>query len=260
MVRLIVWLLLACAVVSVPPALAGKVTVASATNFVATADRIKREFEQGTGHTVILVAGSTGKLTSQVTLGAPFDVFLAADQVRPQRLIDDGYGVAGSRFTYAAGKLVLWGFDPERFADAARGAGDILLAGDFRRLAIANPQLAPYGTAALEVLETLRLSDKIKDKLIYGENVGQAYAYAASGNAELAMVALPFVLTARTSNRGAYRQIPEKLHKPILQDAVLLTRGANNEAAREFLAFLKGDEASTIMRSLGFEPVQGKSP
>lgn len=234
-------------------AAAGEATVATAANFALAADRIAKKFQAQSGHAILLVSSSTGKLASQVAFGAPFDVLLAADQARPKRLLDDGHAVEGSQFTYTQGRLVLWGGDAAKLK--GRSAADILKAGQYKRLSIANPDIAPYGAAAWQVLLKLELGDAIKDKLIYGENIQQAYAFAASGNTDLALVALSFMLSARIPDRGAYSEIPTDLHEPILQDAVLLKRGKNNPAAIAFLAFLRTPEALMIMKDLGYASV-----
>ncbi len=236
---------------------AGDATVAVATNFTVAADRIKSRFQIETGHRITLISASTGKLTSQIALGAPFDVLLAADQMRPKWLIENGHAVDGSQYTYAVGRLALWSAEPERLDQTSGGPVDILKAGQFRWLAIANPALAPYGVAAQDVLTKLGLLARLRPKLIYGENVQQAYAFAASGNAELALVALSLVLCTGNSDKSAFVQLPTALHRPIRQDAVLLDRGAGNQAAVEFLAYLTNTEAARIMRELGFKVGQG---
>ena len=231
-------------------AAAGEATVATASNFAFAAERIARKFQAQSGHVITLVSSSTGKLAAQVTFGAPFDVLLAADQARPKRLLDDGHAVKGSRFTYTQGRLVLWGGDAGKLKGAS--AADILKAGQYKRVSIANPDVAPYGAAARQVLNRLGLGEAIKDKLIYGENIQQAYAFAASGNTDLALVALSFMRSARLPDRGAYSEVPSDLHEPILQDAVLLKRGRDNPAAIDFLAFLKTPEALLVMKELGY--------
>ncbi len=247
-------LVLAAGLWQVPGLAAGEAMVATAVNFAVAAERIKSKFQTETGHVITLVRASTGKLAAQAVLGAPFDVLLAADRARPKRLIEDGHAIAGSQFTYAVGRLVLWSADAGRLN---AGPVSALRAGKFRRLAIANPDVAPYGAAAQEMLNRLGLWSGLEAKLIYGENIQRAYAFAASGNAELALVALSFMLGARFSDNGAYQQVPTGLHAPIRQDAVLLRRGAGNEAAEEFLTFLKSNEAAGIMRELGYEAGQG---
>lgn len=237
----------------VPVSMAGEATVATAANFIVAAERIAQKFQIETGHVITLVRSSTGKLASQITFGAPFDVLLAADQVRPKRLIQDGHAVAGSRFTYAIGRIALWSGDAKRLD--GRNVTDVLKAGQFKRLSIANPDVAPYGAASWQILQKLNLIAGIKDKLIYGENVQQAYAFAASGNTDMALVALSFMLGAQTAGKnvgGAYGEISADLHEPILQDAVLLKRGKDNQAAIAFLAFLKTREAQRIMHELGY--------
>lgn len=234
----------------VPVSLAGEATVATAANFIVAAERIVQKFQSESEHVITLVRSSTGKLASQITFGAPFDVLLAADQVRPVRLIQDGHAIAGSRFTYAVGRIALWSGDPKRL-DGQTVAG-VLEAGRFKRLSIANPDVAPYGAASWQILEKLDLVAEIKDKLIYGENVQQAYAFAASGNTDMALVALSFMLGAQTADKGAYGEVSSDLHEPILQDAVLLKRGKDNQAAIAFLAYLKTPEAQRIMHELGY--------
>lgn len=233
---------------------AGEATVATAANFAVAAERIAQKFQLDTGHVITLVRSSTGKLTSQVMFGAPFDVLLAADQARPKRLVDDGHGVAGSQFTYATGRLALWSRDAAKLDGLTVSA--VLKAGQFSRLSIANPDVAPYGAAAWQSLEALGVADKIKDKLIYGENIQQAYAFAASGNTDMAVVALSFMLGAQVADQGAFGEIPSNLHSPILQDAVLLKHGKDNEAALAFLAFMKSPSSQRIMKELGYENVQ----
>ncbi|MGI9462584.1 MAG: molybdate ABC transporter substrate-binding protein [Aestuariivirgaceae bacterium] len=235
---------------------AGEATVATAANFVVAAEHLKSQFQTRSGHRITVVSGSTGKLASQVALGAPFDVLLAADQVRPRWLVENRHAVAGSQFTYSVGRLVLWSAEAAHLDAANGGPADILKAGRFRRLAIANLALAPDGVAAEEALTTLGLLQQLKPKLIYGENVQQAYAFAASGNAELALVAQSLVRGARSPMKGAFLQLPRDLHQPIRQDAVLLKRGAGNPAAIAFLSFLKTTEAMRIMQELGFETGQ----
>ncbi len=221
-------------------------TVAVASNFRGVAAELARDFESGSPHRLRLVGGSTGKLYAQIVNGAPFDVFLAADEWRPRRLEDEGLAVAGSGFTYATGRLCLWSADPARLdGDAA----DLLRRGDFRRLAIANPDLAPYGRAAREALEALDLWDAVADRLVMGENIGQAHALVATGNADIGLVALPQVGAA---GDGCRVPLPESLHEPIRQRAVLLEHGAGNRAARAFLAYLGSPAARALIAAAGY--------
>ena len=227
---------------------AGEATVAVAANFVEAAERLKQMFHAGHGHKVTLVRGSTGKLAAQATLGAPFDVLLAADQARPQQLVQSGHAVAGSRFTYASGKLAL----VTRQSVGEQQAEDVLIGGRFRRLAIANPEFAPYGKAAVEVLKALGVDTALKPKLVYGENVLQALAYAANGNTEWAIVAMSNGVQSDQLAGLRFLPLDEKLHQPVRQDAVLLTRGRDNRAAQDFLVFLRSAEARRVIGELGY--------
>lgn len=226
---------------------ADEVLVAVATNFSEVMARLEAGFEAQTSNDVTVVSGSTGKLYAQITNGAPFDVFLAADQEHPRRLHQAE--AAGEPFTYAIGRLVLWSPDVRRIG--ADGAA-VLRAGDFRRLAMANPALAPYGIAARQVLESLELSDDLRDRIVLGENIGQAHAMVATGNAELGFVALSYVLSPRNDMPGSRWDVPQALYSPIRQDGVLLARGAGNRAATAFIDWLRGDEARGVIRNFGY--------
>lgn len=232
-----------------PSAFAEDALVAVATNFSEVMERLESEFEEAGDHTLTVTTGSTGKLYAQVCNGAPFDILLAADQRRPKLLEAESRAVAGSRFTYAVGRLTLWSPDAERIS--ADGPAT-LHAGSFRRLAIANPDLAPYGAAARETLAALGLLGMLGPRIVRGENIGQAHALVATGNADLGFVALSSVLSPRNKQPGSRWDVPQDLYTPIRQDAVLLTRGAENAAARAFLDFLKTDEARVVIESFGY--------
>lgn len=223
--------------------------VAGAANFMEVAERLEADFERASGHTLTFVAGSTGKLYAQIAHGAPFDAFLSADRERPERLEKEGLAVAGSRFTYATGRLTLWSSEPGRVG--SDGAAT-LRRGDFRRLAIANPDLAPYGAAARQTLENLGLWERFEGRIVMGQTIGQAHAMVASGNAELGFVALSSVLSPRNETEGSRWDVPPRLHAPIHQDAVLLAKGAGNPAARGFLDFLRSEKAKSVIRSHGY--------
>ena len=224
---------------------ADQVRVAVATNFSFAGQEIGELFSDATGHEAVLSFGSSGQLYAQITQGAPFDVFLAADRGYPRRAVQDGHAVAGSMFTYATGRLVLFS------ADASRVAGRASLeAGEFTRLAVANPELAPYGAAAVEVLAALGLADRLQPKLVRGNNVAQTYQFVITGNAELGFVALAQVIAHQ---RGSRWVVPRELHSPIAQDAVLLVRAAGSEAAEAFLAFLRGPAAASVLARYGYE-------
>jgi molybdate transport system substrate-binding protein len=231
------------------PAAAEEAVVAVAANFAEVAERLEKDFEAASGQTLSLVVGSTGKLYAQIENGAPFDVFLSADEETPARLEREGRAVAGSRFTYATGRLTLWSAEPGR---VGKDGAATLKEGKFRRLAIANPELAPYGAAAKQALEKLGLWERFKDRIVMGETIGQAHAMVASGSAELGFVALSYVLSPRTATKGSRWDVPVGLYAPLHQDAVLLARAAGNPAARGFLDFLRGAKAKALIESYGY--------
>ena len=231
------------------PAHADDVQVAVAANFTAPAKRIAAGFEKATGHKALLAFGATGKFYAQIRNGAPFEVFLAADDETPARLEQEGATVTGSRFTYAIGTLVLWSPAPDR-VDAQ---GEVLRKGGFAHLSIANPRLAPYGTAAMEVIAALKLTDALQPKLVQAENIAQAYQFVASGNAELGFVAASQVMQDGRIAAGSAWIVPPALHAPIRQDAVILERGKGKPAAEAWMKYLKGDAAKAIIRAHGYQ-------
>ena len=231
------------------PTAGEEAVVAVAANFAEVVERLEADFERDGRHTLTFVAGSTGKLYAQIVHGAPFDAFLAADQERPELLEREGLAVAGSRFTYATGRLTLWSREPGRVG--SDGAAT-LRRGGFRLLAIANPELAPYGAAARQTLEKLGLWSSLGGKIVMGETIGQAHAMVASGNAELGFVALSSVISPRNQLPGSRWDVPAELYEPIRQDAVLLKRAAGNAAARGFLEYLRGAEARALIESYGY--------
>ena len=212
-------------------------------------ERLESDFEKTGDHTLTVTTGSTGKLYAQIRNGAPFDILLAADQRRPRLLEEESRAVSRSRFTYAVGRLTLWSPDAKRVSVDGRKT---LRAGAFRRLAIANPDLAPYGAAAREALTVLGHFDKFGGRIVRGENIGQAHALVATGNADLGFVALSYVLSPRNKQPGSRWDVPQALYTPIRQDAVLLKRGAENPAARAFLEFLKTDAARAVIEDSGY--------
>lgn len=220
-------------------------SIAVAANFTEPAKMLATAFEKKTGHLLTLSFGSSGQFVSQMTQGAPFEVFLSADAARPKKLVTLGLGVPGTVFTYAVGKLVLWSATPG-LVDAS---GQVLAKGAFTHLAICNPKAAPYGAAAVQTLQSLGLYQNLQSKLITGESIAQAYQFVASGNAELGFVAYSQVIHAKT---GSLWMVPQTAYQPIVQDAVLLKAGAGDPAAHAFLAFLKTPEALTIIRSFGY--------
>ncbi len=231
------------------PASAGEVRAAVASNFAAPMERIVALFEKESGHQVKVSLGSSGKLYSQIKGGAPFDVLLAADETIPKQLLQEKLAVAGSRFVYATGRMVLWsaqsGFVDEK--------GVVLNIGNFNRLAIADPKLAPYGMAAKETLERLVMWNAMQRKLVKGENITQTYQFVATENAELGFVALSQIMRDGKVTAGSWWLVPSDMHKPIRQSAVLLSEAKDTTAAQAFLAFLKSDKAKKVMRSFGYE-------
>lgn len=238
---------LLCALcVLAPPAHADEVHVAVAANFLASLREIGAEFQRQQGHHLVISSGSTGKLYAQIVHGAPYEVFLAADALRPQLLEKDAYAVKGSRFTYARGRLALWGLDPAR----AYANGQVLVSGKFKHLAMANVRTAPYGVAAKETLMHLGLWQKLAPNIVQGEDIGQVLQFVASGNADVGFVAL-----AQIKKRGAdsYWLVPQEYHTPLTQQAVLLRRGGQHAAARAFLDFLRSAVARRIIHENGYD-------
>jgi len=223
------------------PVAADSLTVAVASNFASVARVLADAFERDSGHRVQLVPGATGKHFAQIRNGAPFEVFLAADASRPEQLEREGLAVPGSRFTYALGTLVLWSPDP----GLVDTAGRVLARGDFRRLALANPELAPYGRAARDVLLAQGLWSSLRDRLVQGENVSQVFQFVHSGAAELGFVAGSQIL----GKAGSRWVVPGQLHQPIEQQAVLLSDRATGRA---FLDFLRSDSGQALIRAHGY--------
>lgn len=229
-------------------AAAAEVAVAVAANFAVPLERIGAAFTAATGHTLKVSPGATGKFYSQIVAGAPFEVLIAADDETPKKLIAEGYAVAGSNFTYAIGKLVLWSARPGFVDDQ----GAVLASGGFAHLAMANPKVAPYGAAGLEVLKARGLTDAVGPKLVTAESIAQAFQFVSTGNAELGFVALSQVAVPGKPATGSYWLVPAHLYGEIRQDAVLLKAGEKNPAATALLAFLKGAPARDLIKSFGY--------
>ena len=226
-----------------------EISIAVAANFASPMQKIAAEFEKDSGHTIVASFGSTGKFYAQIKAGAPFEVLFAADDETPARLEKEGDGVAGSRFTYAVGKLVLWS-RKKGFVD---DHGGVLGRNDFQHLALPNPKLAPYGAAGIQTLQALGLLDRLQSKFVTAENISQTYQFVASGNAELGFVALSQVYRGGRIAEGSGWIVPPKLHDPIRQDAVLLTRGKDRSGPAALLKYLRGDKARSIIKSFGYE-------
>lgn len=227
---------------------ADTVSVAVAANFTAPMQKIAAEFAKDTGHKAELSFGATGKFYAQISNGAPFGVLLAADDTTPAKIAREGKGVADSRFTYAVGKLVLWS-KQDGYVDAQ---GAVLKTGKFQHVAIANPKLAPYGLAAEQTLTQLGLLEQIKPKFVQGENIGQTYQFAATGNAELGFVALSQVMEDGKIKSGSAWLVPSSMYEPIRQDAIVLNTAKDNAAAKALMDYLRGDKARAIITSYGY--------
>jgi molybdate transport system substrate-binding protein len=228
---------------------ADEVQVAVAANFTAPMQKIAAEFLRDTGHKAQLAFGATGKFYAQITNGAPFEVFLSADDETPARLEKEGHAIAGSRYTYAVGRLVLWSAQ-EGKVDAQ---GEILKRGAIRRLALANPKTAPYGAAAVETMQKLDVLAQLQPAFVQAENIAQAYQFVGTGNAELGFVALSQVWQDGKLSGGSGWIVPASLHQPIRQDAVLLGRGSGKPAAAALLDYLRGDKARRIIKAYGYD-------
>jgi molybdate transport system substrate-binding protein len=227
---------------------AGEVQVAAASNLAGAVQRIAAAFKRDTGHDAIVALGSTGKLYAQIRNGAPFEVLLAADAETPRKLEAEGLARAGTGLTYAFGQLVLWSAESGRVD--ARGE---VLRTPHGKLAIADPQVAPYGAAAVEALKNLGLYESWQPLLVQGENIGQAYQFAYTGNASLAFVALSQVAEDTRIARGSGWIVPAHLYMPLQQDAILLNAGAGNPVAPLFLAYLRTNAARAVLRSAGYK-------
>ncbi|WP_455232778.1 molybdate ABC transporter substrate-binding protein [Geopseudomonas aromaticivorans] len=228
---------------------AEEVQVAVAANFTAPMQAIAAEFAKDTGHKALLAFGATGKFYAQIHNGAPFEVFLAADAATPAKLEGEGATLAGSRFTYAIGTLVLWS-PREGYVD---GNGEVLKKADFQHLALANPKTAPYGVAALATLARLGIAENaLQGRLVLGENITQAHQFVATGNAELGFIALSQVYQDGKITNGSAWIVPAEYHAPIRQDAVILAKGKDNPAAAALVDYLKGPKATALIRAYGY--------
>ncbi|MCO6057776.1 molybdate ABC transporter substrate-binding protein [Pseudomonas sp. MOB-449] len=240
-------LLLSC--FSLGNATAAEVQVAVAANFTAPIQAIAKDFEKDTGHKLVAAYGATGQFYTQIKNGAPFEVFLSADDTTPAKLEKEGNAVPGSRFTYAIGTLVLWSAQ-DGYVDAK---GDVLKSGQYKHLSIANPKTAPYGLAATQVLDKLGLTAAVKPKLVEGQNITQALQFVSSGNAELGFVALSQVYKDGKITSGSAWIVPADMHEPIKQDALILKKGEANPAAKALVDYLKGPKAAEVIKSYGYQ-------
>lgn len=228
---------------------AGEVQIAVAANFGGPIKKIAADFEKDTGHKTVIATGATGAFYAQIKNGAPFEILLAADEETPVKLEKEGLGVAGSRFTYAVGKLVLW----SSRRDLVDDKGAVLKKGDFSHLALANPKLAPYGVAAMETLEKLGLREILSPRFVLGSNITQTYQFVSTGNADLGFVALSQIWQeGKFVVSGSAWRVPENLYSELRQDAILLGKSKGNEAAAAFIKYLKSEKALTVIHSFGY--------
>ena len=227
---------------------ADQALVAVASNFNAPMQRLVAEFEAQSSHRITLTFGSSGKIYAQILNGAPYDAFFSADQDRPQRLESAGLTVATSRFTYATGRLALWASN----SNAQVNNAEIIRAGNYNKLALANPTLAPYGQAAQQTLTHLGLAQTSQPHWVLGENIGQVYQFVKTNNADAGFVALSQIMMAGQIKDGTAWVVPSHYHQPILQDAVVLTRGSNNPAVLAFMAYVKTAQAQAILNDFGY--------
>jgi molybdate transport system substrate-binding protein len=229
--------------------LAADVSVAVAANFAAPMKIIAQDFERTTGHKAVLSFGGTGQFYAQIKNGAPYSLLLAADAHTPAKIEKEGLGVQGTTFTYAIGQLVLWSKKPGLVDDQ----GEILKTGNFSKLAIANPKLAPYGAAAIEVLNHLGVMRQVRPKIVEGANIAQTYQFVFSANADLGFVALSQVYENGKFKQGSGWVVPNLMYSPIKQDAILLNPGRDNPAAIALLTYLRSDAAKAVIRKFGYE-------
>lgn len=241
-------LLFAALLLVAASARAGEVQVAVAANFAGPLAKIGEGFGAATGHRLVLSSGATGKFYTQIVSGAPFEVLIAADDETPKKLIAEGHAVAGTNFTYAIGRLVLWSAQP----GVVDGEGAVLASDKVKHVAIANPKVAPYGAAAMAVIRARGLTEALAGKLVTAESIAQAYQFVFTGNAELGFVALSQVAVPGRSVAGSYWLVPPGLYGEIRQDAVLLKAGAKNPAAAALLAYLKSDAARAVIKDFGY--------
>ncbi len=229
-------------------AFAAEAQVAVAANFAEPIKAIGAVLEKNTGHTIKVTLGATGKLYAQIKNGAPFDLLLSADTTTPEKLEKEGLGQPGSRFTYATGKLVLWSADARR-VDAK---GEVLKAANLGKVSFANPKVAPYGAATVQVIDKLGLTATLAPKLVQGESIGQAFTFASTGNADVGFVAMSQVLEGGKLKSGSMWLVPQNLYDPIRQDAVMLQKSARNEAAQALMTLLRSPNIKDLIRSYGY--------
>ncbi len=248
------WIYAACLVAMIPAVNASAETaiIAVATNFIQPMREIKKDFEKRHPHKLILSFAASGKLYAQIKNGAPFDVFLSADQDKPMRLVNDALAVKETLTTYAIGELILWSETPNLFQN--KSLTELLSSGANRKIALANPRLAPYGFAAFEIIKNLNLDRLIRSRLVMGENISHAYQYVRTGNAKIGFIAKSQLVMDSSSGVGSMMELPKSLYTPIKQDAILINHGKDNAAAKAFMLYLQRDETKALIEQMGYQP------
>lgn len=248
----LLWFIIVLAGSTPLPARAGQeITVAAASDLSFAFKEITALFERTTGTHVKLSLGSSGNFFSQIQNGAPYDLYFSADSRYPQKLAESGHAVASSLYLYAVGRIVLWVPKLSPLQIEQRGL-DALLDPTVKKIAIANPKHAPYGRAAVAAMEQSQIYERVKDKLVLGENVSQTAQFVESGAADVGIIALSLALAPPMQAAGRYQEIPAEAHPPLVQGAVLLTGAAHPVEAQTFLSFLQSTEGRAIMTRYGF--------
>jgi len=251
-------LIAALAVAFVSRLCAGQeITVAAAADLQFAMQDVGARFQKETGKTVKLIYGSSGNFFQQIQNGAPFDMFFSANLDYPKKLEASGLTEPGSFYPYARGKIVIW-VSTESKLDLNSGL-KILLDPSVKKIAVANPQHAPYGQAAVAAMQNENIYEKVKDKFVLGENISQTASFVVSGSADVGIVALALALSPNMKDKGRYAEIPSDEYPPIEQACVILAASKNKEAARQFLSFVKTSAIANVLRSYGFDVQAGSA-
>ena len=232
------------------PAKAETITIATASNFLQTLKKLQVPFAKKSGDKLTIITGASGALTNQIIHGAPFDVFLSADQKHPQLLVKKGFAIPASLITYAYGRLILWSPDDKLFDPI--NAVAVLKAGKISSIAIANPALAPYGLAAIQTLRSLNLYSRLSSKIVHGNNIAQTFTMLATGAAPIGFVARSQTTQPPWNTTGSHWLVPDLLYQPIRQTGVIVKASPHQPAAKRFMAFLQSSQAKWIIKLSGY--------
>jgi molybdate transport system substrate-binding protein len=235
---------------------AQEITVVAAADLQFAMQEVASRFQKETGKTLKLIYGSSGNFFQQIQNGAPFDMFFSANLDFPKKLEASGLADPGSYYQYARGKIVIW-VPNESKLDLSSGL-KVLLDSSVKKIAVANPQHAPYGQAAVAAMQHEKIYEKVKEKFVLGENISQTASFVASGAADVGIVALSLALSSNMKGRGRYIEVPSDEYPPIEQACVILAASKNKEAARQFLSFFRNPGIADVLKTYGFE-VQGAS-